>query len=62
MRLNQLKSQMNLVNLILWKSKIFNVDTLNIFDFHFDKEDLAQMDSLDDVSGRTGANPLTADF
>ncbi|AUN98888.1 oxidoreductase [Bacteriovorax stolpii] len=38
------------------------LENLDIFDFHFDKEDLAQMDTLDNVNGRTGANPLTADF
>ncbi len=38
------------------------LENLDIFDFHFDEHDLTIMDIIDDDNGRTGPDPLTADF
>lgn len=38
------------------------LENLDIFDFHFESTDLLKLAELDDEKGRTGADPLTADF
>lgn len=38
------------------------IENLDIFNFHFESADLLKLSALDDEHGRTGANPLTADF
>lgn len=38
------------------------LENLDIFNFHFEPEDLLKMATLDDPNGRTGADPLTATF
>lgn len=38
------------------------LENLDIFNFHFEASDLEKISRIDDINGRTGANPLTADF
>ena len=38
------------------------LENIDIFDFHLSAEDLALIATLDKENGRTGPNPLTADF
>ena len=38
------------------------LDNFNILDFQLTIEELEQMSTLDDINGRTGPNPMTAEF